>query len=1150
MKFHDYEIAKNLANFDENIFIEELMNSVDTFSEQIQLMINEALKYAVNKTDFFHIYEWLQDPIKWRMPKVSVDTFLSHPHYLWSKTDNWNSVFKMVRQICRDVIEWGYSEAIELAWIGCERLWTKIIMADWTIKPNTEIQVWDFLMWIDWKPRKILQKHSWIDDMYEIIPYKWDSKFVTKEHRLHWIWTSRGKIYSGSRKYIWIDKRWNTTQNIAVKDFLNLSEKNKKLFKLLNSTWIDFPEKEVKIPPYLLWLWLWDWTNCRTEITNIDWEVIEYIKDYATSKWAKITKNKDAYKITYWNIWNKQLSYVNEYFAQYNLINNKHIPDNFLYNSRENRLELLAWLIDTDWSNAWNYFEFYQKDEKLIDQVSYLARSLWFKVIKKKNDKILNWRLFKNFKISICWDCSIIPTKIKRKQCGIRLQKKDILRTWIKEIKYVWKEEYIWFKIDWDELYMWDDFMITHNSWKSFSSQVMICYQAHHLLCLRTPHKNYWLTADKPLTIMNMWTTSTQALEVVFAWVKSFIEASPFFQQFNPNMQQTTIRFWKEWILLMSWNSKVTTSIWYNIFAAVLDEAAFYLDNDEKNIAEEIYNSLKKRITSRLWGKWGLLMGISSPRYEWDFITELIKQANQTTTWGKKKFKNIYWIQLPTWKVKEVTEDDLKQPFYFDVRKSMIIENANPDKLKAEWYNINFIKDWPITPDNDIWEIPEYFITHFQQNPEQAKRDYWATPSAVIAGYFSNPEKITNMFNKERINPVIWPWRYKFELRPLRVPYFVHIDIWFNRDWKWDHTWFCLWHFGGWEVDLISKEYRMRFVIDLTERIWITEDTGEVDLSEVRQRLYDLKDMWYFIKLVTFDQHASKDFRQIIEKKGFRTDYVSVDRDTWPYDILKAAIYEWRIDIPYDEVLERELKQLELVKGNKVDHPPSGCFTWDTRILLDDWSTISFEEAFEKYWKWEFKVFWSINWWACLTTARNCRITKTVKELIKLTLNNQETIECTLDHRFLLSDWSYKEAQYLTKRDCIESIKEPCQIVIKKDIIKKECQVWDIETNTSNFALANWVFVHNSKDVADSLAWVIWNISQNTPRSSITMRNLPENEQNSEINKYRQLKAQEEHYMRLQKQANKQQEMYQKIEEMMNKINDRKQLPNNLFKNV
>ncbi len=42
MRFRDSDLPKNLKKFDENIFIEELMNSVDTFSEQMQLMIKAA----------------------------------------------------------------------------------------------------------------------------------------------------------------------------------------------------------------------------------------------------------------------------------------------------------------------------------------------------------------------------------------------------------------------------------------------------------------------------------------------------------------------------------------------------------------------------------------------------------------------------------------------------------------------------------------------------------------------------------------------------------------------------------------------------------------------------------------------------------------------------------------------------------------------------------------------------------------------------------------------------------------------------------------------------------------------------------------------------------------------------------------------------
>lgn len=48
--------------------------------EQEILLI--ALDHAKTPTDFQYISDWLLDPIKWRMPKVSVDTFLNDEHYL------------------------------------------------------------------------------------------------------------------------------------------------------------------------------------------------------------------------------------------------------------------------------------------------------------------------------------------------------------------------------------------------------------------------------------------------------------------------------------------------------------------------------------------------------------------------------------------------------------------------------------------------------------------------------------------------------------------------------------------------------------------------------------------------------------------------------------------------------------------------------------------------------------------------------------------------------------------------------------------------------------------------------------------------------------------------------------------------------------
>ena len=66
-------------------------------------------------------------------------------------------------------------------------------------------------------------------------------------------------------------------------------------------------------------------------------------------------------------------------------------------------------------------------------------------------------------------------------------------------------------------------------SGKTTSAELIACYATHELLCLRDPHHTYSLAKDKPIAIMNMGTTATQALEVTFAGIKAFIEKSPWF---------------------------------------------------------------------------------------------------------------------------------------------------------------------------------------------------------------------------------------------------------------------------------------------------------------------------------------------------------------------------------------------------------------------------------------------------------------------------------------------------------------------------------------------------------------------------------------------------------------------------------------------
>jgi DNA gyrase subunit A len=99
--------------------------------------------------------------------------------------------------------------------------------------------------------------------------------------------------------------------------------------------------------------------------------------------------------------------------------------------------------------------------------------------------------------------------------------------------------------------------------------------------------------------------------------------------------------------------------------------------------------------------------------------------------------------------------------------------------------------------------------------------------------------------------------------------------------------------------------------------------------------------------------------------------------------------------------------------------------------------------------------------------GRYSRITRKNAELIALELDNGECIRCTPDHRFMLRDGTYKQAQELTTEDSLMpeyTVRHNHKIVAKR--VLKECaDVYDITVDKyHNFLLSSGVFVHNSID--------------------------------------------------------------------------------------
>lgn len=165
---------------------------------------------------------------------------------------------------------------------------------------------------------------------------------------------------------------------------------------------------------------------------------------------------------------------------------------------------------------------------------------------------------------------------------------------------------------------------------KSYFAAIVATYVGYRLLCLKDPFKYYRIDRDKPIAIVNTGPRFVQAKDVVFAGIKQKIESCPWFQQYNPSLLDTVVKFPKG-IHFICGNSKSQSVLGYNVFAAVIDEAAFFPSAAEGDPAEKIYTAISRRITSR-FGTNGYIVTISSPNNVDDFI---VREFNTIKNEGK-----------------------------------------------------------------------------------------------------------------------------------------------------------------------------------------------------------------------------------------------------------------------------------------------------------------------------------------------------------------------------------------------------------------------------------------------------------------------------------------------------------------------------------
>jgi len=339
---------------------------------------------------------------------------------------------------------------------------TPVLKFDGSIAAVEKIVTGDLLMGSDNKPRKVLSTTSGTDEMYKIIPVKGESFICNSDHVLSLVNNAHNNRF-----------QYDEIINIPVNEYLNLPKSVKHCLKLWR-TGVDFPAQQRTIDPYLIGLWLADGTKaCSTftlTVNSKDTEIFNYLSsladenyyvpicndnDRGTCKRVGISGGSNGGKA------NKYLNEIRRCLAPDSQIC---IPQDYLVDSRENRLQLLAGLLDGDGYLHHGGFEITTKYTCLRDGILFLARSLGFSA----NYSIKHVKLDYGFegdyqRISISGDTHLIPTRLPRKQASVRQQLKSVLRTGFK-VEPVGKGQYYGFEIEGDGLFLLGDFTVTHNT--------------------------------------------------------------------------------------------------------------------------------------------------------------------------------------------------------------------------------------------------------------------------------------------------------------------------------------------------------------------------------------------------------------------------------------------------------------------------------------------------------------------------------------------------------------------------------------------------------------------------------------------------------------------------------------------------------------
>ena len=457
-------------------------------------------------------------------------------------------------------------------------------------------------------------------------------------------------------------------------------------------------------------------------------------------------------------------------------------------------------------------------------------------------------------------------------------------------------------------------------SGKSVVTAISLLYEIYLLTCMINPAKFLTGVGTKNIVIAVLSKDNPTALSQVGAEIYKGLSQAPYFN----GVVREKLSFSKAEKdgtqltdnILLRVGSTLGTVIGTDLYAGCLDEANIKPSTIAADRFIESRLAIYKEMRDRHYATFskapkrsGILWFTSSPTDEGDVLGEIIQQVKDNAIPDVLIRDNI-----ARWEAREEDTNDTFDFFLGSDTKDPCIVDESIELKPEEW--------------DRVIQVPntaEYYNS-FKTNPYFAIQNIAGRRTMPEMALFNSVGIFEKVFFKEQTifrsdTPVITLENFKslddymlennkdYFLHPDRPDCFryIHLDMAYRGD-----------RFGLASVysdrikytsedghEIMRRKYFVDFCLGIT-----TKNRETVDILKVLEFVYSLKEKGYPIKLVTTDNHQGEIARQMIAKRGVKTEYLSMEKTKEPYLNLKNVIITESLEGFKNPALIKELRGL------------------------------------------------------------------------------------------------------------------------------------------------------------------------------------------------------------------------------------------------